>query len=131
MVGMWLPPNAKTLPRAAVPANDVRLGDGRTLRRGELWGDGQASSGYVFAHRQSGMRVIATLDDTEPHGKLLHVSVSYASHDPSWTEIRLIREAFFPNTVDAMMVLPRPEYYVNLAKHAFHLWQTPIGWGLR
>lgn len=77
-----------------------------------------------------GLRVIASLDDT-PHGLLLHVSMSYAHKNPKWSEIRAIKDAFFGDAVDAMMVLPRAVDYVNVHEHTFHLWQTPTAWGLQ
>jgi len=76
------------------------------------------------------LRVIATLDDT-PHGQLLHVSLSLRGRNPDWETIRAVRDAFYPDTIDVMMVLPRAEDYVNLHAHTFHLWQTPTTWGLR
>ena len=78
----------------------------------------------------NGLLVLASMGDVPSHGELLHVSVSYASRDPSWSEIRAIRDLFYPSTLDAMMVLPRAEDYVNLHPHTFHLWQTPTVWGI-
>ena len=77
-----------------------------------------------------GLKVLASVERT-PHGTLLHVSTSYDNRDPDWYEIRAIREAFFPLDLDAMMVLPRAEDYVNIHHHTFHLWQTPSEWGMR
>jgi hypothetical protein len=79
----------------------------------------------------AGMRVACTLDDTH-HGKLLHVSVSYKDRDPTWAELCMIRDVFFPtDDVDCAMIMPRHSDYVNLHKHCFHIWQMPVEWGIR
>jgi hypothetical protein len=112
--------------RAVLPSWDLRLADGRQLKfKG---GFDFVPGSRVFA-TANGMRVIASLDDT-PHGRLLHVSISYASRDPSWEDIKQVRSAFFPDDVDTMMLLPKAADYVNLHEHAFHVWQTPVEWGV-
>jgi hypothetical protein len=108
----------------------VTLGDGRRLRyrrpeRLNPWSYGGSWTG------PSGLLVLCTLDSGEEHGPLLHVSLSYPQHHPSWRDIRLVREAFFPASVDVMMVLPREGFYVNVQEHCFHLWETPSAWGMR
>lgn len=90
--------------------------------------DGQLQHQRIWVSLDD-MRVIASLDET-PHGKLLHVSLSYLDKDPSWAEIRAVRDAFFPADVDAMMMLPQAQDYVNVHQHAFHIWQTPTEWGV-
>lgn len=126
--------------RLALPKGDVALADGRILRprigydlrkvasnavtrRGFL-----ASAGWF--HAPSGFRVGASLDDTERWGPLLHVSMSYNDRDPSWEEIKLVKAALFPPDVDAGMILPRAENYVNLHSHCFHLVRLPQVWGI-
>jgi hypothetical protein len=84
-----------------------------------------------WQHIFSGLRVAATVDNTPDWGPLLHVSLSYHDHDPPWDDIKAVRAAFYPATVDVMMMLPRAEDYVNLHPHCFHLWQTPQPWRLR
>lgn len=121
-------PNGQVIePRATQPSRNVHLKDGRILRfRGAypivpnsgVWDCGD------------GLRVIASSDETPNHGTLLHVSVSYAHKDPSWEDIKQVRNAFFGEDIDCMMVLPKAADYVNLHPHAFHIWQTPTQWGL-
>lgn len=76
-----------------------------------------------------GLLVFASSDRT-PHGRLLHVSMSFADRDPSWDEIKAVRAAFFPPDVDVAQILPRAGTYVNVAQHAFHLWEIPGEWGI-
>ncbi len=110
-----------------IPTTDLRLPDGRKLHYRGPWplvpGAHQWSTGDQ-------LRVLASVDET-PHGRLMHVSLSYAHKNPKWTEIRAVRDLFIPDTVDAMMVLPCAEDYVNFQQHTFHVWQTPAPWGIR
>lgn len=80
---------------------------------------------------QDGLRVLASVDDADPHGELLHVSCSRADRLPSWDEVHAVRDALFPADADVMLVLPRREDYVNLHQFTLHLWQTPRAWGIR
>lgn len=129
---LWTPPGSRAPRVSAIPAGDVRLSDGRRLVRqaGRQW---QLPPDVIDAATWEGPKrllVLASLDDT-PHGRLLHVSMSYPSKDPEWQTIRAVRDAFYPDTIDVMMVLPRAEDYVNYHRHTFHLWQTPTTWGMR
>lgn len=130
MSDLWLPPGAPVRKRAELPARDIALADGRRLLRQALPRPIPATAAAGAWTCADGLKVIASMDET-PHGTLLHVSISYADRDPSWTDIRQVRDAFFPQSVDTMMVLPRAEDYVNCHEHCFHLWQTPVVWGLQ
>lgn len=127
--------------RLQLPRGDIRLKDGRTLRF--LMGPSvlrdfapnQATGDAILEARTwrnaaTGLRVTASIDNTERWGPLLHVSMSYPNRDPQWQEIKLLREVFFPLDIDVAMILPRSEYYVNAHQHCFHLWQAPQMWGI-
>jgi hypothetical protein len=81
-------------------------------------------------HVPSSFVVSAGVEDTERWGPLLHISMSYPTHDPTWEEIKAMREIFFPPDMDVAMMLPRRGFYVNVHPHCFHLWQTPQEWGI-
>jgi len=104
-----------TLPRR------VRLDDGR-----KLLAAGEYAGGLGYRSNDD-MVVLASYDPT-PHGTLLHVSVSYASHVPSWADLRAVRAAFFPPDVDVIQVLPRAGEYVNVHQHTLHLFAAPETW---
>lgn len=142
-------------PMLAVPHADLRLPDGRRLRR---WAEGDPRrpiklpesildhDGWDGPQR---LIVIVTIDDT-PHGPLLHASVSYQDRDPSWADLKAVRYLIFPRDVDVMCMLPRDgQYLAGVApikdgrgrtvargapggadSHVFHLSQTPVGWGM-
>lgn len=82
-----------------------------------------------IAYTNKTLVVLVSLDNT-PHGILMHASISYADRDPTWDEIKSMKDAVFGDT-DVMMVLPRSDHYINLQTHTFHLWQMPVEWGIR
>jgi hypothetical protein len=65
--------------------------------------------------------------DSSNHGTLIHTSIALDDEDPSWETIKALKEVVFGD-IDVMMVLPKQENYVNVHKHAFHLWQMPVPW---
>ncbi len=101
--------------------DEVRLDDGRVLKQVKR---GPLMVGYRC---RDGMAVLASYDPS-PHGLLLHISVSYASRDPTWRDLKLLRAAFFPDAVDVIQVLPRAGEFVNCHEHCFHLFQAPEAW---
>ncbi len=115
--------------RAVIPFGDVILGDGRRLVRQS---DLVQPSGYRLYNWRTldGMVVTSTIDPTQ-HGALLHVAVSYHDHDPSWVEIKHVRAAFYPASIDVMMMLPAEVDYINVHEHCFHLVQTPVAWAVQ
>lgn len=126
--------------RLRLPKGDLRLADGRVLRPRigydlrKIAGNKATRDGFLenrgWYHEPSDFAVAASIDDTR-WGLLLHVSMSHHDHDPSWEEIKLVKDAFFPGDCDAMMMLPRKADYVNIHSHTFHLIQCPQEWGIR
>lgn len=101
----------------------VRLGDGRTL---VCIRDGAIRRDYGC---RDGMVVMASYDPCPPSNDLLlHISVSYKDHDPTWDDLKLLRAAFFADDTDVIQVLPRRGEYINLHQHCFHLFQAPEAW---
>lgn len=112
-----------------LPEGTITLTDGTHLRQ-------RIDAGlYVHAgarawQSKNGLRVIAGL---EPYldgrfGLLLHVSLSRAERLPGWKEVKLIKDAFFGDDGEAMIVLPKAADYVNVHPHTHHLWQMPEPW---
>lgn len=126
--------------RLKLPKGDIRLEDGRVLRRiigydlSKVKTNEATHNGFLasagWRHAPTGFIVSAGIEDTHRWGALLHVSMSYPDHDPNWAEIKVVRYAFFPRDCDVAMMLPRDGDYVNLSPHCFHLWQCPQEWGL-
>lgn len=134
----------------SVPHVDLRLADGRRLRR---WAQGDPRRRLWDANPHildrdgwdgpKRMIVICTLDDSN-HGVLLHVSVSYQDRDPSWADIKMVKALFFGADGDAMLPMPReadfihgiePKFGVHGApggadSHVFQIVQIPVRWGL-
>jgi len=64
------------------------------------------------------------------HGMLHHLSISCADRYPTWDEI-VAAKGQIMGDVDAMMVLPRKRDYVNVMTKCFHVWETPVEWGIQ
>lgn len=124
-------------------ATELKMPDGRVLMKvweGDLTGEAKRQDpelesepeqwGQVWHTRKKGFQVLASADQT-PHGRLLHVSVSYPKSDPTWLEILSVKILFFGEDLDTMMVIPKNRDYVNRHPHVFHIWQTPVEWGIR
>lgn len=127
--------------RLRLPKGDLRLGDGRVLRRilgydlSKLATNELTRNGFLdsagWRHAPTDFMVSAGVEETERWGPLLHASMSYGDHLPSWEEIKLVREAIFPLEVDTAMILPRQSDYVNVHNFCLHLWQIPTMWGIQ
>lgn len=131
MSGLIVPDSYNRQGQLDFPLGDVNLASGLKLRfKGLLPVDELETVGLMALYERDGLRVMASMDHTPRWGPLLHVSLSHRGSDPTWVEIRQVKDAFFGDQVDAMMVLPRAEDYVNHHPHTFHLWQCPEGWRL-
>lgn len=113
--------------KAEVDAAVATLVDRITLIDGRVLVAAERRPHRVFYRCLDGMRVMASVDAT-PHGLLRHVSVSYQRKDPRWSDLRVLREAFFAPDVDVIQVLPRAGEYINLHAHTFHLFEAPEAW---
>lgn len=110
---------------------DTEAEEKRLVRLFERVPNASYIAGLRSYHGPKDIAVLATIDQTERFGDLLHVSLSFAHRDPKWTEIKAVRALFFPETIDVMMMLPAAEDYVNVHQHTFHMQQTPERWKMR
>ncbi|HLJ80674.1 MAG TPA: hypothetical protein VKT52_04240 [Ktedonobacterales bacterium] len=127
-------------PRAGLPEGNVPLGDGRLLVRDErdsavmtrqMEGQGIVGRWAVYhSQDKQNLLVIAGVEVTPRWGALLHVSLSYTAQYPSWKDIKLVKEAFYGDARDAVMVLARKAEYISVHPNCFHLWEAPQAWGL-
>jgi hypothetical protein len=66
----------------------------------------------------------------EPAGKdhelLWHLTISTPSRHPTWDEIKVARYRLLPHDICVGILLPKPEFYVNLPEqdHVFQLWEV-------
>lgn len=91
--------------------------------------EGAIEAGFWVEDGKHPLKVLAAYEDTI-RGKLVHVSLSYDNKLPTWHDVKDVRAAFFPDTMDVMMVLPRKGFYVNVHKFTMHLWQSPGEWSM-
>lgn len=137
MMNLWLPPAVLT-ERANLAdklGKPLQLADGRVLRwrqrEDHEWAGGGSWTADPKRRERRGLHIIASVDNTERWGPLLHVSFSYERHLPSWADVKTVKATFFGPDRDAMMVLPCEADYVNLHPFTMHLWECPEHWGLR
>lgn len=129
---LWTPHDYNRQGQVEIPLHDVTLTSGLKLRfRGLQRVESLDTTGTIAVYERDGLRVIASLDHTPRFGPLLHVSVSRQTRYPSWDELVQVKAAFHGDDVDAMMVMPRSEDYINVHESAFHIWQCPVGWRLQ
>jgi len=57
---------------------------------------------------------------------LWHLTISCPSRHPTWDEIKVARYRLVPHHVCMAMLLPPPEFYVNVPEqdHVFQLWEV-------
>jgi hypothetical protein len=106
--------------RDGLPFPTLNLPSGRRLNTVKV------EATYQVYIARDGMRVLASYD-TEGHGRLLHVSVSYKSRIPPWLDLIDVCAGFGP-LVSWMMVLPRSTEHVNTHPYCLHAFQMPLAW---
>ena len=87
--------------------------------------------GAIAYEGPNGIHVIESIDDTPKWGKLKHVSISRPDCYPTWDEILSVKLKLFGDRIDAMMIIPKREDYINIHENCFHLWETPESWDLQ
>jgi len=83
-----------------------------------------------FIDKTRQLTVTVSRDPTR-HGLLYHLSIAHPTRLPRWDELKYAREHLLPLGKDFMMLLPQSKDYVNLHNYCFHLWETPVEWGIR
>jgi hypothetical protein len=115
-----------------MPGREVQLPKGKLLvRRDDLDAIGGAlTPGAVsYSTIDDDLRVICGLEpfyrDEVPR---LHVSFSHPDRLPDWEMIKKVKQAFFGDDVEALIVLPKAKHYVNRHPYTHHLWESPEAW---
>jgi hypothetical protein len=78
--------------------------------------------GQLWVSRTRGLSVILSID-----GGHRHLSIASPARYPSWDEILRVRNWYFPEEMEVVMVLARRSEYVNLHPTCFHLWESACG----
>ena len=105
------------------PPLGLRLVDvpGRLLAQARA--DGM--EGYrTWANQADQLSLITSRDS--PAGKL-HASIAHPSRYPTWDEILAVRDWFFMDETEAVMVLARKSEYVNAHNFCFHIHESMCG----
>lgn len=135
--GLFVPSGARVTLLGRPPIDrPIRLADGRAFRMRDVGLLPSGPDGEMVPYQHwfgpDGLQLGISLDPTEAFGPLLHISVSHrdVKRRPSWEDLSAIKDAIFGD-VDAAMILPKREDYINLRENCFHLWQLPQRWGIR
>ena len=83
--------------------------------------DGPEGNARAWERIPDGMVVFETLE-THDGGEWLHVSASREGMLPTWEDMREVKQVFCGSDVEAYMVLPSEERYVNDHPFVLHLW---------
>ncbi|SNR99553.1 hypothetical protein SAMN04488503_2245 [Humidesulfovibrio mexicanus] len=78
--------------------------------------------GTAWANHRLGLRVIMSVDTLVGDERYLHVSCSRKSRLPSWDDLKVVKDVFIGEEVEAIQCLPKKSEYVNLMPHCLHLW---------
>ena len=118
--------------RCHLPARQVQLprGGRLLLRRPDLEKLGVVGDGaLMYTDMLQDIRVIVAMEpylaDKVPR---LHVSFSHPDRLPDWETIKQIKDAFYGDEVEAVVVLPKRKHYVNRHPYTHHLWESPEAW---
>lgn len=86
------------------------------------WGRINAHPLSDFWLRRDGLRAMVSAAIERDARTWLHVSLSREDRLPSWDDVREVREAFIPDELVALSVLPPSAEYVNVHPYVLHLW---------
>ncbi len=105
------------------PASIIELGDGGSGLRERLRAMG--SLGVKF-FSMGECNIILAREPAGANGeRLWHLTISCPDRHPTWDEIKTARYRLLPIDRCLWMLLPPPEFYVNVEAqdHVFHLWE--------
>lgn len=81
--------------------------------------------GTAYAYRIGKLSVLLTVEDHEAFepgaGVWAHCSLARPDRDPTWNEIKLVRDRFFGREAVAAQVLAPASRWLNVHEHCFHL----------
>ncbi len=81
-----------------------------------------AQDARLYSNQITGLKVICSCSQEVDGHWWMHVSGSHRDRQPSYKELREIKDMFVGKQRKAIQVFPKEEEYVNLAKFVLHLW---------
>lgn len=76
----------------------------------------------VFFKHSHGLVVIVSAQVEEDGLAWLHVSLSRRRRDPSYEDVRIVKDLFVGRDRTAVQVFPSADRHVNIHPHCLHLW---------
>jgi hypothetical protein len=101
----------------------IEVSDGDSHIREQLYALG--SRGVKFFQADV-CNIIVAREPAGANGEMLwHLTISCHDRHPTWDEIKFARYKLLPVDRCFGMLLPQPEFYVNveMQDHVFHLWE--------
>ena len=72
--------------------------------------------------RRDGLRLILSAQVYDDGKQWLHVSISFASHLPSYADLREAKDIFIGKDKTAYQVFPDSAHHINIHPYVLHLW---------
>ena len=72
--------------------------------------------------RADGLLMVASVARYRDGGRWLHVSASYADHEPSWPTMCDVKDVLIGHEKVAVQVHPRTSEHYSLHPYCLHLW---------
>ena len=93
----------------------------------------EESSQGIMTETQSflspdGLSVIKSVDVGGKFGPILHVSCARKMNKPTWNEVEALKNLFFGEEGEAMIILPPKSNPIGFHPYCIHIWQLPEGW---
>lgn len=97
-------------------------------RRVEENSEGVLTQVQSFITTDGLMSVIKSIDKGSRFGNLLHVSCAREDRTPNWLEVEAMKDLFFGEEGEAMILMTPKSQPIGFHPHCVHLWQLPEGW---
>ena len=101
--------------------------DKQKAREVEVASQGIMTETQLFMS-EDGLSVIKSVDMGGKSGPTLHVSCLRHNRKPSWEEVDALKDLFFGEEGEAMILLPSKSDPIGFHPYCIHLWQLPESW---
>jgi hypothetical protein len=83
-----------------------------------------------YPFRRGKLTVLVSVDDYSVLGDGVwgHCSLARPDRDPTWAEIKIVRDAVFGPEALVVQVLAPASKWLNVNSHCFHLWHRLDDW---
>jgi hypothetical protein len=86
------------------------------------WSEFSAELMIGYYHPIMELSVLLSVDTLENNERYLHISASFPSHAPTYSDLRDIKNIFIGKEAEAFQVLPKESEYINVHPYCMHIW---------